>query len=285
MANLDVALTTIVNAIEPVLTAADLIDDPTQVFVGWPTAAELHEVAHQPGAGSQVTVWPMDGGSSEARYHDTTQSVTPPVAGTTAAINDTDQIITFGGTPAAGDVVHAFFGHPLVDAFYKVNAGDTDPVVATGLAAAINALALAGISASATADQTTIVGAYFARVNVAGTGSLTREINRTKGLVQVSVWAPNSPSRSAIFEAIIAAIGGTNQPFLAMPDGTGLRIAYSHPKWWDKAQQAYSIYRCDLVFEVEYGITQTIPGTQVGATSLSVQVNSNSPVTVVSGGL
>jgi len=285
MANLDVALQAIVNALAPVLTAANLTADPGQVFVGWPTAAELHEVAHQPGAGSQVSVWPLDvGGASEARYHDTTQIVTPPAPGTTATLDETLQIVTFGGTPTAGDVVHAFFGHPLSDAFYKVNAGDTAATISTEIAAAVDALAVPGVSATASGDATTLTGAFFQRVNVGGTGTLMREINRIKGMVQVSIWAPNGAARSLIGEAILATIGGTNQPFLPMPDGTALRIAYSHPKWWDKGQQSYSVYRWDLIFEVEYGITQTLPGTQVEGTALTVTLDNDSPTTVVSGG-
>ncbi|HET9029264.1 MAG TPA: hypothetical protein VFN49_03735 [Candidatus Aquilonibacter sp.] len=283
MANLDVALATIASTIQATLASASGVI-PGSVFVGWPTAEDLHTIAQSSPKTAQVSVWPLDAGKGDPMYRSAILNASAITAGTTASIDSTNQILTIGGAPKAGDTVHAFFSHPLVDAYYEVVNGDTPATIAAALQAAALAYAIPGVTVAISGTALTMEGAYWSRVNVGGTGTLLREINRYQGPVQVSVWAPDAASRSAIMEAILASVGGTQQTFLSMPDGTALRIKFSHPKAWDKAQQQYSVYRWDLIFDVEFGITQSIQVSQVGGTFLGIALNSSAPLTIVSGG-
>src|SRR6185312_1179470 len=286
MGSLDMALAAIRSTVNATLEAANLVSEPDQVFVGWPTGQELHDVMHQPGAGSQVSIWPFDDPKPCPRYHPTKELISTNAPGVQASLDSTKQILTFSGTPKTGDLVHAFFGKPLVDANYTVIAGDTPASIAASILAKANTEMPAGVHITISGAALTVTGAFWQRCNIGQVDAATysREINRMSQTVQVNVWSPNAQERSDIAKVIETNLGGTNQPFLMMADGTGLRFKYAGPKWRDQAQQAYSAYRAILLFQIEYGITQIINTTSVEAIEGTITADGSAPITVITGG-
>lgn len=255
------------------------ISSPGQVFIGWPTSTKLSDLFAQPTKQALVSVWAMKG-KSTSRFRPIAFSVTQPTPGTTATLNAAKTVLTIGGTPTAGDVVHAFFAHPQLDAAVLVATGDNANSIATKVAAAANAYGITGITANASGANVTLTGATFSVVNVGGTSQMMREVGRIEKLVQVSVWCNDPDDRLYIADVITTNVGGRDAPFLTASDGTAVRCQIIDDMMNDNAQSSYTSFRQDIHFLLEYGLTQIISATQVEGVQFTDTLNNNpSPVT------
>lgn len=266
MANTRLAMQAIQSAIQAALQTAvteGTITVPGQTFIGWPTSTKLSDIFGKPTPQGLVSIWPLKG-KSTTRYKPTLEVVTQPVPGVTASVSTDCTTLTIGGTPKAGDIVHAFFGRPADDAAYLVQANNQPANVAAGVAAAITAFARPGVTPTVNGDSVVLAGASFSKVNVGGTGTMIREIGRIQRTVQVTVWCNDPDGRLDIADVISTNIGNAQQPFLTCDDGTAMRIEFQDDPMNDDASSSYSTFKQDLFFLVEYGLTQTVTGTQVG---------------------
>lgn len=287
------ALDAIVDAITAATNALGADAPKFQCYTGTPTSTKITEALQQYPTTAQITLWPLKA-RNQRRYPLAQPALLVPAApGTTVELSDENSVATFGGSPKAGDVVHAFFGTPVQDGSYLVQTGDTPATIATAIAAAINALQ-AG-AASASGDAVTLDdGLWFSRVNIGGTGTLYAEVGRIRRSVQATIWMQAQPSPDdgtnqqafdLIAQAILANVGTAAQTFLT--DAYGLPVycaAVDDASWDADPQLSYSIFKWTIVFDVEYGITTQYPYTQLEGIDLSRQIGSFPEVTQAIGG-
>lgn len=287
MGNLTMAIAAIQTQIETLLANAYTSGQTTktgQLYVGWPTSTELAKVLGQNTGKSQISLFPGPG-RNVTRYRPEPIKISNPSPGTTAVIGTNGTQITIGGIPKAGDVIHAFFNKPLLDANYLVLVSDTTQSIALEIATNVNAYAAPGITASATGSVVTIAGSTFSKVNVGGTANMSREVTRVERNLSIDVWSPDPDTRSEVGDLIIANVGTSYTAFIPMQDSSGLRVRQTGAdRWIDKAESSYTTFRWTIPVEIEYGITQSLTGTQVEGVKIIEVVNNNPPVTIYTGG-
>jgi len=119
------------------------------------------------------------------------------------------------------------------------------------------------------------VSAQAARVGT--TGIVTTEWERQEQLFQITVWAPDSPTRATIGAAIKAALAQIN--FLTMIDGFGARCRYKSSRLSDEVQNA-AVYRRDLFYTVEYATTVTEQVATVVAVTTTYETEAGTPILI-----
>ena len=93
----------------------------------------------------------------------------------------------------------------------------------------------------------------------------------------VSVWAPDHNSRSVISAAIDVAL--KNNIIITIPvDGSDAKITYNRTNVLDQKQDV-TVYRRDLVYEIDYATVETFPGTIVTSSNIAFQGSEYEPVT------
>jgi hypothetical protein len=180
-------------------------------------------------------------------------------------------VVTFSGTVSAGLNIFVIGGWPTKTVYYQT----------TGLESSLTALAGAVASGttsaglSSTQDGPTLSYAVPVKCNIGGTGSIVRESSRKRERILAVVLARSADDevnpllglRSAIGHAIISQIGSQVTDNLALDDGT-LEIIRNRSNWFvDRSESAYGIAEYHLLYEVNYGILEITPATQIGAIS------------------
>lgn len=275
MSDLVMALGTMRDQIQSVLQAAGLTNAKGTIFRGWPTSTELAKVIAQNNGQTQITLWPLKGRptTSHEAFNQPTNVVFPSPT-LTASISPNFKMLTILTPPSKGDLLHAFFGIPTWDANFGPALGTESPTqVATIIANAVNSLGVSGITADVSGTSAHLNGGQWAYANIGGTGSMSLVTASEARSVQVSVWAPNANVRERVGSAIIAGVGGVDQPRLVMPDGNILLCLYDNDLWIDKAESSYSVLRWDIFFDIEYPITKTVPLVQVEGFVVSRSLN------------
>jgi hypothetical protein len=183
-------------------------------------------------------------------------------------------LVTFSGAVQAGLNVHVIGGWPTKDVYYRTTGNE--PTLAA-LAIAINAACIsAGLPGVPYGD--TIQFATPVTCNVGGTGSIVRESSRKLERVKAIVLArsadnevsPELGLRSAIGHAIISQIGAPLTDNLQLDDGT-FEIIRNRSNWFmDKSQSNYGMSEYHLMYELNYGILDVIPATQIGSTTTDI---------------
>jgi hypothetical protein len=232
---------------------------PVLVYQGWPIAPQLDvdlragkiHVSVFPTATERVTE------SNASEIQDATLSAA------TVGMTVVGVTVTVDGVGGAGQNAALLVdGVPFV---YAVQASDT----ATSIATALVALVTVKRAASNTGAVITIPNAktISARVGVQGTG--IRVLQRREKIFQVSVWANSFTQRDPFAGAIDAALTDTYR--LTMPDGSQGLMRYRSSVQHDDTQKA-SIYRRDMLYAVEYCLTNTVVTTQIVIEQLGVSV-------------
>lgn len=270
------------------------ITTPGKIFVGWPVPTEAVKIW---GKGQAlVSLWPAGNGKQVTRYAAVPYSITPSVVTLTATVADSaGVVVTFGGSVVAGLNVHTVLD-TAADAYYQTTGGDTLASVATAVAAAITALALPGITASAAGPVLTIHGVHGAIVNIGKLQSIVKEIARMQQDVWVTSW-PASPdasdaaiaagkaTRPVLDAAIMGAFGGSDSRWQTAGDGSRFTTdLVGGPRWSDKAESSYSVFRSDIIYSIEYPILQVLSATPIGAVVSSVQLGAQPARTSYYGG-
>jgi hypothetical protein len=173
------------------------------------------------------------------------QTVTTAIdAGLSASASG--QVANFAGVAVAGELAGLLVNdQPFV---YQAQAGDSAALVAAALADLVRATQICWLQQS----TLTIPGAVTLVARTAGVASILQEWARQSQDFRISVWAPSPASRDAVCGALGAVLA--QMAFLTLADGSSGRLAYRRTASFDDDQVA-SVYRRDLVFEVEYGTT------------------------------
>jgi hypothetical protein len=183
-------------------------------------------------------------------------------------------LVTFSGLIQANLNIHVLGGWPTKDAYYQTTGNEAS---LAALAIAVNAACVsAGLPGTPTGD--TIQFATPVRCNVGGTGSIVRESSRKLERVKAIVLAQSADDeaipalglRSAIGHAIISAIGAPLTDNLLLDDGT-YEIIRNRGNWFmDKSQSNYAMSEYHLLYELNFGILDVIPATQVGSMTTEI---------------
>jgi hypothetical protein len=245
-----------------------------RIYEGWPNPDQLDldmagkmldtstppkPVARSGGVVVNVSVFPLQGtGVAVFQILDDTYVIQQPTFGVGFSV--AGNVITCSGAPAAGE-------------YLTLIADNAHIYSATGanLAAMLAALATQAQvdypSAVATATTLTVpVNAYLV-VRQGGKGKLGKVTHRQKHAVMITVWAPKHDQRSTIAAAIDNALKQTNR--ITLPDTSQAIVVYSRTNVIDE-QQTQTVYRRDLIFDVEYATVEQFDGYVVTSTTFTM---------------
>ncbi len=196
----------------------------------------------------EITVFPVaDTARNTTRWG--VQSATLGISAGLAAAA-TGQTATFSGVAVAGELAGVLVNEQAF--VYQAQAGDSAALVAAALADLVRA---SGFIVWLQNASLTIPAAVRMVARSAGVAAVLQEWARQEQEIRVSVWAPSPQARDAVCGVLGAGLAQI--AFLALADGSAARLRYTMTAS-DDGDQVASVYRRDLVFNVEYGTTVTV---------------------------
>jgi hypothetical protein len=194
-----------------------------------------------------VSVFPVPGATRNTTRWGYLMATSSVAAG--LSVVTSGQTATFSGVAVAGELAGVLVtGQPYV---YQAQAGDNADLVASALGTDVRATQVAWVQGSIL----TVPGAVTFVARTAGIATLFEETGRQEQEFRISVFAPSPAARDAVCRALGSALSSI--AFLTLADGTSGRLRYHETASFDGDQVA-SIYRRDLIFQVEYGTTATL---------------------------
>lgn len=239
-----------------------------RIYRGWPISHALNSDLSN--GIVNITVFPAGEPRDTTRYP-TSWNVTTSTR-PTLTINTRGNIITFGGTPALGQMVGiAINGQTFV---YLVQSGDTTAMIAAALAAQMTS---AKIFVQYSGSTVAAPGATGLMVRVEQEQSAYREIRRQRQNFRVSCWCPTPELRDQTASAIDSSLADIN--FLTLTDGTYARLTLAGGATIDQMENA-NLYRRDLLYSADYATTLTAaqPAMVFGTGTLSTPAGPLSPL-------
>jgi hypothetical protein len=252
---------------QPSVAAMDCL-----IYEGWPIPdaldldmagntknADRVVVPRTGGPRANVSIFPMQGtGVNVYQIQDETYTIVPVSYG--MSVTQNGNTITVSGQPNAGEYLTLVCDDRFV---YSLSGANT-----AALLAALATAAQANYpSASSTSTTLTVPTSRSLIVRQGGIGTLGKVTHRQRHSVMVTVWAPTRVARSALASAIDVALKENIR--VAMPDTSQALVIYSRTNVSDE-QQSTTIYRRDLVYEVEYATLQTFPGNVITTVNTTV---------------
>jgi hypothetical protein len=271
-----------VNAVYPNGTGqASVAGMDVRVFEGWPIPDQLDldigghmlslgnppvQVSRPGGPAANVSVYPMLGATIEPpQILNNTYTIVPPVFGmgltVTGTPGGTPITVTVSGQPTAGEYLTLIADRQFM---YSASATTTASIL-TQLATQF-AVNYSGVTSSAT--QITIPALFDFAARQGAPGTLARVTHRQHQQIMITTWAPNHTARSVIAAAIDVAI--KNQILVVMPDTSTAKVCYSRTNMIDE-QTIRTIYRRDLIYEVEYATLFQFPGYVITGPTINFQ--------------
>lgn len=262
MATVDDVLDALNDQINDAIIAAGITNEGI-IAPGWPNMPDLTKQMEQVPAQYFVSLYPLPTEKLTTRFLNEPwgylSTVTPSITATISG-----NAITFSGavTPGQNIAVVLDPGSSGAAFTYQSVSNDTLASIATNVAALISA----PYSATASGATVTITGAKTIKCNVGGSAVVGYEVMRTERHFQISVWCPDAPTRSAIFNAIKVYLAQVY--FLSFPDTSQGRIKYVSSPWNDDMQQD-TLYFLKAIYSVEWGEVAQETQTQITAVQLS----------------
>ena len=252
-----------------------------RIYQGWPVSAQLDldmagkmlsgsptvEVVRPGGPVANVSVFPMQGtGIHVYQIQDKTHTIVKPAIGMTVSVEG--DTITVSGTSKSGEYLTV-----VCDDTYVFSEGGANA------AAILSALATAAQAnyptASATATTLTVPVGHSLVVRQGGIGTLGKATHRQRQSVMVTVWAPTQVARTTLASAIDNLIKQSIR--VSMPDTSQAVVTYSRTNVSDE-QQAATVYRRDLIYDVEYATVEQFTGSVITSTKVSIANYNNSSI-------
>jgi hypothetical protein len=242
-----------------------------RLYEGWPIPEQLDldiqglvkgnpPTPRPNGPCANVSIFPMAGATAiPYQILDDTFVLTAPTYGMSASISGT--IATIIGEPNAGEFLTIVADSKYI---YSETGANTAAILsALATAASVN---YSGVSSTSTTITIPVVKSLTVRIG--GVGTLAKVTHRQKQAIMVTVWAPSHEVRTTLAAAIDVAI--KSQIRVDMDDTTQAIILYSRTNQVDDNQNV-SIYRRDLVYEVEYATLETFQG--INITSVTNEIS------------
>lgn len=222
-------------------SATSVIGATVRLYRGWPNAAALE--ADFAAGQVTVTVFPVPGSTLVTTRYPVAATATPATPALTASVIGTTA--TFRGIASAGQLAGMLVeGRSYV---HRTAAGDTPPLVAAILAAAVSADRPALASGASVITPGTVPVA-----RTAADATATSEVRRQVQSFRVTAWCPTPDLRDATCAVLDPAFAAT--PFLTLADGSAARLTFANTTTFDQREDA-ALYRRDLLYTVEYATT------------------------------
>lgn len=232
--------------------------------VGWPPITALQNVAR---GGALITVYDRKIGKNTTRWSPFPYNQVVIPCTTTTSVANAGGSITLGGSVTPGDAVSCVISAPVLNqprqtAAVVVSgiAGDTPVIMATKLAAAINADAVLSqwVSAAAVGAVVTlspIVPALSVQSYAGNGGTQTRELARTEKSLQVVIWARTEEARALLVDALQGMLADAQVNFgPTTPDGQPVRLEMQNDYALED-DTLEDVYRHDFLISVDFAIT------------------------------
>lgn len=234
-------------------TSPSLAGAPTKVQRGMPLSVDLEAMIE---AGViDIAVAARNGVERvTTRYDRDWFELTPPVRTITASV--AGATVTLGGTVSVPQNVAVRVGRAGLF-IYQVQAGDTLPSIAAGLAVGLSGI---GIAATAAGPSLTVAATDPVDARVGGYGVAAQELKRQDKSFQITLFAPSPELRDALAKIVDPALADLN--FLPLPDGTQGLVRYERTIVIDSSEKM-SEYRRDLFYWVEFPTITTRPAPEV----------------------
>ncbi|SHG91623.1 hypothetical protein [Bradyrhizobium erythrophlei] len=254
-------------------SSASVANMDCRIFEGWPIPNQLDldmagkmqnadgEVVSRPGGPvANVSIFPMQGtGVNVYQNLDKTYVIQAPSYGMTFSLDG--DTITVTGQPKTGEYLTLIIDDGVVCS----QGGATTAALLAALATEAQGSGYSG--ASSTADTLTVPAGHSLVVRQGGTGKLGKATHRQRHSVMVTVWAPNQATRATLAKAIDNLIKQTIRA--SMPDTSQATILYNRTNVIDE-QQSQTIYRRDLIYDVEYATVEQFVGYVITSTQTSI---------------
>lgn len=217
---------------------------PLRIYRGRPTNATL--IADRSTGTVDVSVFAIPDSTRNTTRWGVQIEIVPSAPTLTVAVSGNSA--TFLGVASPGDLAGVLIKQQAF--VYQAQAGDSAGLVAASLADAVRAHMICWLSGT----TLTVPGAFSFVSRTASSLIALEEWSRQEQGFQVSIWSPTPKLRDGVAQLIGGSLVQTS--FLTLADGTGGRIRYRSTANYD-TDQASSIYRRDLNYDVEYGTTIT----------------------------
>lgn len=248
-----------------------------RIYVGNPLVPELVKILAEPPGTWQISVFPLGPAKDETAFSPYDQPLFIPGPTPSVAASVASGVITFSGSVGTQPInVHTVVDADG-DAYVQTTPNQSIDSVASAVAAAINALDLPGVSASASGAAVTTEGISDLRCNIGGTGStIAYEVGRYSRSIVATVWANDPYARELLADAIVARVGTAFTRFLSFPDGSQFYLENTNGGAYDDdSQSSYSAYVARINFTVQYGILFTSAVSVLGAVKNETTVGKN----------
>ncbi len=198
-----------------------------------------------------------------------TLSINTPTVAAVAA----DGAVTISGVGAPGQNVAVLDDGSVF--VYPVQDNDTPTSIATALAALINVAR----PASSAGAVVTVPNPQSLVVRVGVQGISIRELRRQEKLFHITVWANCHDARDPVASKVDSALAAISR--LTFADGSQGILRY-RSSIQDDGLQKSGIYRRDLMYAVEYSVTETSVDTQIVTEQLGVSpLMSGTPISQI----
>lgn len=247
-----------------------------RVFEGWPNPDQLDRdmagqmfsgtparVVDRPdGVVANVSVYPMPGtGIVVHQLMNHTKVITPPTYGLSVSINAAGDKITVSGQPSTGEYLTLLCD----DSVILSQTGATTADLLANLAEEAEIAYPSGVIVTSTTLEIAVTRGIVVRQG--GIGILGRATHRQRHPVMISVWAPTHTSRATLSAAIDNAL--KQNIILTMADTSQALLVYNRTHLHDE-KQASTIYRRDLIFDVEYATVEQFNGYVVTSATIPI---------------
>lgn len=229
---------------------------------------------------------------------------TPPTLTATITATPSYSVITFTGFSSPGLNIWTVAGpNPWADGatLYQTTGDETLEQIASSIAAQVELLGVAGVSATANDTAAWVTGGTPVWCNIGqaitttpiGDPIAVLDIGRFDQTVLITVWAPvpdeyaenSTGNREQLENAILLSIGGNDNRWVIAPDASGFSALWGNTgRWSDKPEDTYTVFRSDLELELQYSLYRPVTVTPVGVIDVTLHLNANAPQVEYVGG-
>lgn len=245
-----------------------------RVYEGWPNPDQLDRdmsgqmfsgtparVTTRPGgAVANISVYPMPGtGIVVHQLLNQTKVITPPTYGLSVMVAANTIVVT--GQPVAGEYLTLLCDGNII----LSKSGATTADILTALAAEAETHYPSGVTLDG--SMLTIPVTHGLVVRQGGKAVMGRTTHRQRHPVMITVWAPTHTIRASLSDAIDNKL--KQNLVFSLSDTSQALLVYNRTHMHDEKQTA-TIYRRDLIYDVEYATVEKFDGYVVTSANVTI---------------
>lgn len=257
------------------------LPNPGQGYVGWPPDPDLTAIITK--QGYAISVYPHGVGSFVPHAEPRVLADVP--APMPLALSLTGNTFTITGSPSGLNIpVHVGINAGAADALYVTQSSDGPVQVAIGLKNAVNALGIAGVTATQSNNTFTVSGANTLQWALTQSRTLTLEVGRwERELFQMTLWTPTVALRKQIQSQILSNVGVVDNYIIPLADGTVADgFLQRNPKWSDASIQKKSVFVSHIFFELDFSDVRIVSATEISVGQVVSQLTTANGVITTS---